>query len=417
MQLVISLSAKQVGILYHLTNKQALLTILKTGKLALSTGRAMTAEHQYQASKSFFASFTRSRFGGYHYREGGKTSVHDDTNVMITLDGNALSAREKIVPVDYWGVRGDLTPGTDRNKEVEERLVSNRSEISILKYIKRIDFVQRGVVGEVKTYGFDKGKFKIDDNDRQQRLLGSLILRLKTNKIPFAFYDSMDDWAKKRGEYSYTGKTDVEKADTYISRPSKYSIESLKALLETLSNLPYEKLSEKAQKVSYQLYTYPNDVSAVFNDYENYRKPDAPFLLRSLTLKVVRQMKRLGFNSKQEAGKYISDKYRIYVEEEQRKQRLVRNTEAAKLIVAALTLPIAKWPSSKNVWISPKSVFGQITDRFSYLSDEAERMVKDVLETPSPETSKLKSVMKDLDLNNAYDVVSHIYYEKVKPTL
>ncbi len=416
MKLIISLSAKQVGTLYHYTNKTALLKILRSGKLALSTGRGMSVEGQHQGSKNFFASLTRSRFGGYHFREKGHTSIYENTAVMITLDGDALSNREKLVPVDYWQHRGVADPEADRSKEVEERLISNKSEIPILKYIKRIDLVQRGVLGELETYGFDKGKFKLKPNEAHQFALGSIVLQLKKLKIPFAFYDNMDDWAKKRGEYTYIGPKDVSVTEPR-GYPSKHSYKDMEALVECLSELPYEKLSKQAQERCTQAWRYPTDIDAIFNDYENFRKPDASAMMRPLALKIARQMQRRGFTTKKQAGAWLANKAKTYYDAIEKQERDKRNKETADLIAAALTKPLAEWPEHKNNWIAPKSVFGGITERYSYMGDEAERLVTQVLLTDAPEIDALRKVMKSMRLETPSDVVSHIFYEKVKPTL
>lgn len=412
----ISLSAKQVGELYHYTGKPALLKILRSGKIALSAGRGMLVEHKHQSGRNYFASFTRSRFGGYHYHENGHTSVYDNTGVMITVDGNKLSQREKIEPIDYWEKRGSTLPSDNRNKEYEERLVSNRDEIPFLYAVKRVDFIQRGVHGETETYGFDKGKFSLKENERHQRQLGSIILQLKKHNIPYAFYDSMDDWARKRNPYTYIGPKDVE--TTTRNRGGlggARSYQHLQALIEALSDKPYSQLSKAAQKIADQVYQYPSDIDAVFGEYENNRKPDATPALRKLALKLARAMQRKGFQSKQEAGKFIADKADAHHKAETKKLQDAESNEAAPLFVAALTKPIEEWPEHNKSWIAPRSVFLEIKDRFGYTYDEAVRTVNRVLQTDSHAVDKLRRTMHDMKLENAEDVVSYLWYNVVKP--
>jgi len=415
MKIIVSLSAKQVGILYHSTNKQALLKILRSGNLALSTGRAMMVEGLHQGSKNFFASLTRSRFGGYHYREGGKRSLFGNTQVMITLDGTRLSDREKILPVDYWNKRGETDKVFDNSKEVEERLISNKSEIPILKYIKRVDLIQPATDSEIETYGVDIGKLKRRENDSLSHMLGSIILQLKKHKIPYGFYDSMDDWAKQRNEYTYIGPKDVAKENGYNGYVSKYSYKDLISLIECLSDTPYAQMSPSAQKRCYDLYNHPRDIEAAFNDYENARKPDANATMRAVANKLARVLQRKGFTSKTQAGEFIRAKTQAHFDQERKKDLAKTASEAAPLIVAALTLPMSEWPTHKNHYIDPKSVFGEITDRFGYMYGEAERFVTRVLESDVPEVDDLKAVMKKLHISDAFQVVSEIFYEKVKP--
>lgn len=416
MQILISLSAKQVGTLYHYTGKAAILKILRSGKLALTTGRGMLVEHKHQSGKNYFASFTRSRFGGYHFHENGHTSVYSDTGVMITVDGNKLSHKHKLAPIDYWEKRGSLEKSDERNKEYEERLVSNDAEIPFINAIQRIDFIQRAVHGEKETYGFDKGKFELKENSNHQRLIGSIILQLKKHKIPYAFYDSMTDWARKRNSYSYIGPKGVEattKNRGGYGNARSYS--HLLALVEAVSDKPYSQMSKAAQKIADQIYQYPSDIDSVFNEYENNRKPDSNPTLRKVALKLATAMQRKGFESKKEAGAYIANKADAQRKHEVRKRQEAEADEAAPMIIAALTLPIEEWPDSPKSWIAPKSVFLEIKDRFGYMYDEAVRTVKKIIDVDNPAVEKLRHTMHDMKLEDAEDVVSYIFYQKVKP--
>ena len=92
MEVLISLSAKSLGDLYHSTSLNSFLKMIKSGMFGLTTGRAQTNEQGLQAGYSFFGSFTRSRNGGYH---------RDKSNcVMLTFDGTRLSNTYKFAPVD-----------------------------------------------------------------------------------------------------------------------------------------------------------------------------------------------------------------------------------------------------------------------------------------------------------------------------
>lgn len=417
MRILISISAKQVGELYHKTTKQALLKILRSGKLELSTGRGTSVEYKLTGEKNFFASLTRSRFGGYHFREGGRTSNYG-SDVLITIDGSALSNREKIVPVDYWGNRGSTEDHAANGKEVEERLVSNKPEVMILKYIKRVDFIQNAVHGRIETYGMDKGKFILQENEQQARAIGSILLQLKKHSIKYGFFDNMKDWAMRRGEFSYTGPKEVSvvgKTEGY-SRASKNSYKSVVALLEALNDKPYEQLSRDAQDICNQVYRYPNDVSAKFNDYDNYRKPEADPTMRAICMKITRVMQRRGFSTVNEAGKFMADKMDAHYKSETKRDNAEKASFAAPLIVEALTKPRNEWPEEAKlrVYDDPINVFSKITDSLSYAYDESVRLVKRVLDSDVPEVDELRRVMATLNLRTANDVVSSIYYEKVR---
>ena len=411
-KLFITLSQKQIGDLYHYTKKDALLAILRSGKIGLSTGRARGSELEHQGNKNFFASFTRSRFGGYHYDEGGKVSHYGDTSIMVTLDGTKLSNTYKIIPVDYWGHRGNLGKDFDRTKEVEERLISNKSEIDILKFIKKIDFIQSANAMVQETYGFDRGTWKKVENERLEQKLGSIILQLKKNKIPYEFYNSMDDWARKRGAYSYIGPKKVH-TDKSV-RSQHYGYEQIKSLLECFSDKPYERLSEDAQAICRNASTYPRDIAGIFNEYENNRKPGSDQVKRAIALKIANAMQRLNINSQSDAGKFIAAKYEVYRDAERKKENNARSNILAPLFVEALRQPIGNWSQDK-VYNSPYSSFKNMDSRYGYLGDDVERTVKNILESEGREIDKLKQVLEKLGLKDSSEIVSHIYYENVRP--
>ena len=76
MKTLLSLSAKAVGVLYHATTKENAISILRSGNLILATGRAVGVEEKLQSDAIYFASFTRSRTGKYHYgTDGSKTNT------------------------------------------------------------------------------------------------------------------------------------------------------------------------------------------------------------------------------------------------------------------------------------------------------------------------------------------------------
>ena len=408
MKILISLSGKSVGVLYHYTDKRALLNILRTGNLALSTGRAMGVEAKFLSEKNFFASFTRSRFGGYHHRDGGQVS-HYDTRVMITLDGNKLSDREKIVPVDYYGHRGDTDEYSARQKEYEERLTSNKPEIPFLKFIKRVDLIQPAVGGEKETYGADKGKFKLKPNERLAKMLGSIIKKKKKHKIPYAFYQSMDDWAKRRGEYEYFGEKRASVEENYQSGYREGdSYKNMLVLVECLSDLPYEKLSKSAQKLAREMSRAYNEVAVFFNDYENNRKPNANPTLRTAALKIARALQRKGFKTKEAAVDFVKLKVKTYDDAEHKALQDSRNAAFANGVVSALMKPSAEWTTHKNPDLDPRSVFLEIKDYGDYSWRQAENAVRRCIESDSNDVQTLKTVMMSLKLSDAYDVVRFI---------
>jgi hypothetical protein len=413
MKLLISLSRKQVGELYHGTRKGALLAILKTGKLQLTLALSVGVEENLQRGKAYFSSLTRSRFGEYHFKHPDHKSVTEDTDVMITLDGTSMSDRYKIVPVDYWGTRGN--DGADN--EIEERLVSDKPEVDILKYIKRVDFIQPAVMGEKETYGMDKGKFKVKENEYVSKLLGSVILRLKTNNIPYAFYHNMRDWAMYRNEYTYIGKKEVEPSKgAYKQRLSSYEVKDLEALIEALSDKTYEEMNPAGKSLANRMREYWHDAPAMLNVIGNSRKPDAHPYVRQLVSKLTRMIRRKKLTTTLEIAKFIQNKANVYYD----KKALEASTTRAQLSALELQDMLAKdvsdWEPQKglNSFDSPMETTKRITDRFSYLTDQLERMIKNTLSMQDvPGVQDLIKLMRKMDLIDEMDLRIHVLTKKL----
>ena len=406
MRIQLSLSAKHVGDLYHYTSKDALLKILRTGYLELSVAQAIGAEHEHQRNATYFASLTRSRFGGYHFGDDGRSSAYDDSRVMITFDGNALSNVARIVPADYWGNRGSADPSLTRSKEYEERLISNKPRLSILKYIKRIDIIQRAVLGETRTDIFGANEFKVHQNDRHQRKLGSIILQLKKRKIKYAFYDSFKDWAFKRGEVYYIGPKDVDVVgpNTYMSSSLRRTYADMRGLLEAMSDLPYEKMTKNGQDKAKHMLDYITDAPAIFNDYDNYRKPSAEEPGRSLALKIARVMQKRGFKNYTEAANFMAAKARVFFEAEQKKATNIRYAKLAPLYEQALTANVENWPTV-DMYNNPRQLILPIGDQFGYSYTYAVEELKNMLDTESAAVRSLKNAMFNQGFTTARDLV------------
>lgn len=390
MRIFIAVSGKQVPELYHYTTMQAMLKILNSGKLALSTGRGITVEQKHASGKTYFASFTRSRVGGYHYRHGD-ASKYNEGSVLITVDGTALANKYKIAPIDYWERRGDLDPEQSRNKEYEERLLTNSPEIPFLKYIKRVDFIVSASQLSSATKLL-RGRESVEKNEREGKYLGSIVLRLKTNKIPYSFYSSMDDWAKKRGEISYLAEKKVH-VDGPASRymvASKRTYKDMTDLLACLSDTPYEALTKEQKDKCYTAAAYPQDHSSLFNDYDNNRKPEASPELRALAQKIARVMHRRGLNGSQEGSKFIAAKYNVY---DKKIRDEVALRQAKILAEDLLQLHDGNFKPLENHANALRSILYK--EPYGYLHRETAALVDKALTAGTDEANKLRKLVDE----------------------
>lgn len=391
-----------------------MLNILRSGKLSLALAKGIESEQPHSAGKNYFASFTRSRFGGYHWGEDGSSSIYSNTEVLITVNGNLLSEKYKFVPVDFFKSRGEILDENDRysnaKKEVEERLVSNKPEIDFLKAITKVDFIQKSVQGEVVKWGSDAGKFKIIENKKHKELLGSLILQLKLLKIPYNFYDSVKDWTKKLS-YSYIGKKDVEKSK--IKESSNYDKSEYKqmtVLLECLNDTKYSNMSEEAKHYADEIHRNTDNENIIYIVGRN-SKPNSEPALRNLALKLSRIINsKFNFGAihklAQNISDFISNKVSSYYGAELGSKKNRLGAYNAKSFILALTTPIASWDKDNLVL----SEISEIDGRHSFAYENTETLFDDTLNTKSEEVEELKSILRKLKVK---DLTAYIAREVV----
>ncbi len=412
MKLFISLS-KQRSDLYHYTERNSLLKMLKSNKLELSVGTMIEEDHQN--NKLFFVSLTRSRYGSYHM---GKTGI------MITFDGQKLAQNHKIIPVDYWNKMGDRATRTGTNNEKEERLVSDKPYINnILKFIKKIDIIQKGSILQ-ETYGMDtlKGKYELSkyhDERRESSGLSSIILLLKKNKIPYSFYDNMKDWSLNKGAYTPTFKFSPSVPGPSKYGPSRYEYNDLTAILNALT-VPYEKMNKRAKEISKQLWHYPKDIDSVMNAFFNARKAGTEEPTRSLVVKVAKTLKYLKLLTKEQIQQHIGKKAGDYLTMEGVKNRLKLYTAIAEYALEAHTNDEKDWKHQVNVYIKSTKELFDISERFSYQFDSAVREIQNVVNVTNNYPKLITKPMLDLTklIETHFDdvgaFVAKIYYKKVR---
>ena len=127
--------AKQVGPLYHFTNILFLNNILKTG---LKFNPDNSGLSQYK--NTFYISATRQQNG-----TGTIKDIPEKTfNVRIKLDGNKISERYKVEPINVinvWMAGGYGNPSIKYPELFEERIISNKPGYLSPSYIFQIDTI------------------------------------------------------------------------------------------------------------------------------------------------------------------------------------------------------------------------------------------------------------------------------------
>jgi len=110
--------------LFHATQSDKLLKILKDDAIKLGFAGGTTADQQLNKGYHFFLSTMRVKYGNFAL--GSLPDPYVSYNVIIHLDGKKLTnAGFKVFPVDFWGMG-------PKNSEQEERIVSDKDEIKPL---------------------------------------------------------------------------------------------------------------------------------------------------------------------------------------------------------------------------------------------------------------------------------------------
>lgn len=156
MKRLIKKSAKQVGTLYHFTNLNNLIRILKSDTLYSGVGN--------------YICFTRDKNFNYVPRE----SI-SGTDCRITIDGDNLSNKYKIKPHhdQNWFNDNELEFGS-KDMESEERINGNIH--SIKSYIFEITLFKE----KMELYYSDQFKWLIDGSEKRDYTIKDIITYIES---------------------------------------------------------------------------------------------------------------------------------------------------------------------------------------------------------------------------------------------
>lgn len=273
------LSERATDIVYHYTGINSALDILTSGVFKLAGTAGTKTEQQYAPpGYPYFLSLSRSKVGDYHRYVGSG-------GVMFVLDGQWLSARYPVKPVDYW--YSGKTPATlkrgewkttdpsakkamwqhskERTREAEDRVFSKENTIpvdpvtAVHVYIKEWD-------------------------ERRSPWTRKVMLEAKRRGIKTYLYTDVDAWrtqnttkALSAGQMASVLKG--PEPETYYRRPARgtadYGRSSLMDWLELVRKRPGQELSKSAGKLAYNVKYYGDSASQFENDLHNARKPGA----------------------------------------------------------------------------------------------------------------------------------------------
>lgn len=249
------ITERLTSIVYHFTNFNNLLNILKTDEFVTTSVLGSGADYDVNKGKFFFFSTTRSRNQGY---------VNGD--VKLVLNGDLLNRRYSGVAMDYWGY--DFRKAGTR-QEMEDRLITDESTIpNATKYILEIHILND------KKHSYIPSKQKISE----------LWIACKRANIPLYFYDERKYFNHQFKEKSIpVDKIMTDESPDYVSpkRPSMYYGMRIATLLSWNSAINKHIILDKLQP---DLETYDRFVKSIDDlTYRVKHSWDLDYMVAELT--------------------------------------------------------------------------------------------------------------------------------------
>lgn len=215
--------------LYHFTQIDNMLKILKTNTLGLSVGFT-EYEFKHNRNKYFFLSLTNSRSANIGYPI---TFYEGLPLARITFNGRKLNSNFKIKPIDYNNLpRVKSVTLHDRSyDEMEERLISNKNIITnIYKYIESIDIRYVDEMDDMDIIKIKNIKKICDENNIKCNIVKPKYFNNKYNKKQETLGDVDND------AYDVYGDMEVEYDNKIVGEFSISTIALLKVLNHNDSN-------------------------------------------------------------------------------------------------------------------------------------------------------------------------------------
>lgn len=253
------LTEAATSIVYHYSSVYNAEKILKDGAFKLSSTIGTRAEADYApAGYPYFLSTTRSKTGDYHRYTGSG-------GVMFVLDGDWLTSRYPVKPIDYWNRAWQHSPG--RTREAEDRVFSKQPSIPI-DCVRAVHVYLEG------------------QSERHSARARFILLQSKKLGIKTYLYNDANAWRLQdtRKALDITQSSGMLKGPTqkgYTSRPVRgvkgYGASSLMKWIELIKKKPGQgqPLTTDADKLRYNLQYYGDMGNQLSTDLHNARKPDA----------------------------------------------------------------------------------------------------------------------------------------------
>jgi hypothetical protein len=246
------------SVLYHYTSIRPALRIMQSGQFELTSSVGNKQEERIApAGYPYYMSTTRTKVGDYHARNMGSHAV------MFVLDGDKISQRYKVKPVDYWERMWISDTSNQRTRESEDRIYSKTPTIPA------------NSITEIHQLVMYK-----DEN--RGPIIRNMAILAKKNGIPIYFYDNENSWLlqDKRKSIPVSKLKDelLGQMPKLTHTSSSRRISSLEQWLELIFKKKKSVLSQEANELRYNIVyygaRYPEEDQNLGIDLHNARKPN-----------------------------------------------------------------------------------------------------------------------------------------------
>lgn len=276
--------------LYHSTRLYNAAKVLEQGffKLAASVGTGSELAHQ-KPGRFYYLSTTRSKVGDYTLH-----NYHID-GVVFNLNGDWLSQRYKVAPIDYWERMWLKRDG--RTSEAEERVFSTEPTIPLpdppTKLITAIHVLYQGD--------------KLDKDDTRPYWLRKLLTAAKLKGVPIHVYAEPKAWLAQDLRRTVDLKTLIGAPEPEMPKPwPRMPRDWFKSWRELYHKNDISTLSSDAKRMVDRLQRdYSGDMTrSLESDIHNQKSANDPALIKLLTI-----FRRLKINSAAQYVEYLKKKW------------------------------------------------------------------------------------------------------------
>lgn len=303
--------------LFHATQSDKLLRILKNDALKLAFVGGTEADQQLNKGYAFFLSTMRAKYG--NFARGTLGDKYISYPVVVHLNGqNLTAAGYKVFPVDFWQM------GAEKSEQ-EERIASNKDEIRPLsKFVKAVHvyvdlehksphYVERlheisalAKTSSVPIYFYlDRKYYRAQQTDKAIRTLDDALPQPEWTP---------DDLETKKWKADFDAKFDNTADKRY-----KKDTERLRIFLDLYYGKEVDTDSYPGDHVRRWLLYYPHDAyTQIATDIHNLKGSHPPIFREFVAI-----MKKEGF-------KTVKDFITFMISREQEKEKSIRDKEADK---------------------------------------------------------------------------------------